>query len=152
MAVHSVSNGLPPSYSVSGNISPTARSAAIAKGLPGQSFAKANPSPFTGGKESTDTEFQSTLEQELREGTATAGRSASESSGSPASQSSAAIALYQRVSQYGNNEPQTSALLKSWTTIMQGGDDADSAAAAFAKALSQSGAPGSEAGVLDLTE
>jgi hypothetical protein len=34
---------------------------------------------------------------------------------------------------------------------MQGGDDADSAAAAFAKALSQSQAPGSEAGVLDLT-
>ena len=151
MAVHSVSTGLPPSYSVSGSTSPTARSAAIAKGLAGQSFAKANTSQSTSGKESTDTEFQSTLEQELREGTATAGRSASDSSGSPAGQSSAAIALYQRVSQYGNNEPQTSALLKSWTTIMQGGDDADSAAAAFAKALSQSQAPGSEAGVLDLT-
>lgn len=151
MAVHSVSSGLPPSYSVSGSTSPTARPAAIGKGLAGQSFAKANTSQFTSGSETTDTEFQSTLEQELREGTATAGRSTSGSSGSPASQSSAGITLYQRVSQYGNNEPQTSALLKSWTTIMQGGEGADSAAAAFAKALSQSETPGSEAGVLDLT-
>jgi hypothetical protein len=151
MAVHSVSTGLPPSYGVSGSTSPTARSAAIGKGLAGQSFAKANTPQFTSGSETTDTQFQSTLEQELREGTATTGRSASGSSGSPTGQSPAGIALYQRVSQYGNNEPQTSALLKSWTTIMQGGAGADSAAAAFAKALSQSETPGSESGVLDLT-
>jgi hypothetical protein len=34
---------------------------------------------------------------------------------------------------------------------MQGGPDADAAAATFAKALSQNEVPGSESGVLDLT-
>jgi hypothetical protein len=34
---------------------------------------------------------------------------------------------------------------------MQGGAGADSAAAAFAKALSQNETPGSESGVIDLT-
>ena len=165
MSVNSVLTGLPPSYRpLSGNNSQSARPAAAAKELRERSFARAGASQVTSaavdgatqdasgtGGDPTDVRFQSTLEQALHEGSATAGRSSSGTSGSPGGLSSAGIALYQRVSQYGNNEPRTSALLKSWNTIMQGGQDADAAAATFAKALSQNEAPGSESGVLDLT-
>ena len=66
-------------------------------------------------------------------------------------QSSPGIAVYQRVSQYGNNEPSTSALLKRWNSIMQSGGNVDGAAADFAKALAQNETPGLGSGVLDLT-
>ena len=165
MSVNSVLTGLPPSYNpLSRNNAPTARPAAAATGLREKSFGKssaarvtsaaldgATPDATVTADDPTDVRFQSTLEQALHEGSATAGRSSSGTSGSPGGLSSAGIALYQRVSQYGNNEPRTSALLKSWNTIMQGGQDADAAAATFAKALSQNETPGSESGVLDLT-
>jgi hypothetical protein len=165
MSVNSVLTGLPPSYNPrSSNSSPTARPAAAAKELREKSFARTGASrvtsaevdgatqdaPVTSG-DATDVQFHSTLDQALHEGAATAGRSSSSASEPPGGQSPAGIALYQRVSQYGNNEPQTSALLRTWNTIMQGGPDADTAAATFAKALSQSETPGSESGVLDLT-
>jgi hypothetical protein len=165
MSVNSVSTRLPPSYNLlSGNKSPTARSAAAANERTEKAFGKASASQFTGAPvrgakqdasvtsgDSTDDHLQSTLEQALHEGAATAGKPGDGTSESPASPSSSGIALYQRVSQYGNSEPRTSALLESWNSIMQGGPDADSAAAAFAKALSQHQIPGSESGVLDLT-
>ena len=165
MSVNSVLTGLPPSYNpLSGNGSPTARPAAAVTGLREKSFGKSSASRVTSAAldgatpgatvtpdDPTDVRFQSTLEQALHEGSATAGKSSSGASGSPGGLSSAGIALYQRVSQYGNNEPRTSALLKSWNTIMQGGQGADAAAATFAKALSQNETPGSESGVLDLT-
>jgi hypothetical protein len=81
----------------------------------------------------------------------TPGRSTDETPGSPGDRSPPGIALYQRVSQYGNNESSTSALLKNWNDIVQGGHDADSAVAGFAKALSQNETLGYEAGVIDLT-
>jgi len=166
MSVNSVSTGLPPSYNPrSSNSSPTARSTAAAKELRENSFARpvasrvtsaevddaTKDASVTSGDDATDVQLHSTLEQALHEGTATGGRSSSGTSESPVAQSPTGLALYQRVSQYGNNEPRTSALLKSWNTIMQGGPEADTAAATFAKALSQNETPGSESGVLDLT-
>ena len=165
MSVNSVSTRLPPSYNLlSGNKSPTARPAAAANERAEKSFAKANASESTGAAarnatrdasitsgDSADDRLQSTLEQALHEGAATAGNPTDGTSESSAAQSSPGIALYQRVSQYGNSEPRTSALLQSWNNIMQAGPDAGSAAAAFAKALSHHQIPGSESGVLDLT-
>jgi hypothetical protein len=165
MSVNSVSTRLPPSYSpLSGSNSPTARPTAAAQELRQKSFARSNANrtadaavddpaqdaSVTNG-DSTDVRFQSTLEDRLQQGAATAGRSTGGTSGSSGGQSSPGIALYQRVSQYGNSEPRTSALLASWNNIMKGGDGADGAAAAFAKALSQNETPGSESGVIDLT-
>ena len=164
MSVNSVPTGLPRSYSpLSGNTSRTAKSAPIAKGILDERFAKANVSQATSAEvdgsaqdasvksgDPTDGEqFQSTLEQALREGAATGGSSTG--GASSGSQPSRGLALYQRVSQYGNNEASTSALLESWNTIMQGGENADSAAAAFLKTLSQSETPVYRSGVLDLT-
>lgn len=165
MSVNSVLTGLPPSYNPrSSTSSPTARSTAAAKELREKSFARTGASRVTSAEDdgakqdasvtsgdATDVQFHGTLEQALHEGAATASRSSTGTPESPGAQSPAGLALYQRVSQYGNNEPRTSALLKSWNTIMQGGLDADAAAATFAKALSQNETPGSESGVLDLT-
>lgn len=96
-------------------------------------------------------ELQSGAERKYQEAGAGPGSSTGDTSGSPGGQSSPGIALYQRISQYGNNEPGTSALLKSWNNIMQGSQDADGAVAAFAKTLAQNQTPGSGSGVLDLT-
>jgi hypothetical protein len=96
-------------------------------------------------------QFQSTLDQARRAGSATAGTSTSATPGSSRSRPSPGVALYQHVSQYGNNEASTSALLKSWNKIMQEGQAGDSAAAAFARAFSQGETPGFKSGVLDLT-
>jgi hypothetical protein len=163
MSVNSVLTGLPPSYNLrSDNNSQSARSAALAQELRQKTFAKADASQVTdaevdGAKQDPSAtsgdpgQFQSTLEQALREGPVTAGRPTSGRSESLGGHPAPGIALYQRVSQYGNNEPSNSALLQSWNKIMQGGRDADTAAAAFARLLSQNGMPGSESGVLDLT-
>jgi len=163
MSVNSVLIGLPPSYNLrSDNNSQSARSAALARELRQKTFAKADVSQVTDAEVDSATldplatsgdagQFQSTLEQALRGGTATARGSTTGTSESLGGHSAPGIALYQRVSQYGNNEPSNPALLQSWNKIMQGGPDADSAAAAFAKLLSQNGMPGSESGVLDLT-
>ena len=167
MSVNSVSTGLLPSYgTLSGNSSQNAKSAALAAEFPDKTSTQANPSQVTGseadgarqsasataGNAADTDQFQSTLEQTLREGRASAGSSAASStSDALLGQSSPGIALYQRISQYGNNEPSTSALLKRWNSIMQSGQSADSAAASFAKALSQNETPGLESGVVDLT-
>jgi hypothetical protein len=167
MSVNSVRTGLLPFYGpLSGNNSRTAKSAALAKELPERAFTKADGSPVTSAEvegaaqyasatsgDATDVgQFQSAFDRTLREGAATEERSTGTSTdaaggGRPAP----GIALYQRVSQYDANEPSTSTLLKSWNTIMQGGQDADGAVAAFAKALSQNETLGPESGVLDLT-
>ena len=167
MSVNSVSTGLQPSYGpLSGNSSQTAKSAVLATEFPDKASTQSSPSQVTGteadgarqnasataGNATNTDQFQSTLEQSLREGRATAGSSAaSDTSESLIGQSSPGIALYQRISQYGNNEPSTSALLKRWNSIMQSGQRADSAAASFAQALAQNETPGLESGVLDLT-
>jgi hypothetical protein len=167
MSVNSVSTGLLPSYGpLSGNSSQNAKSAVLAAKFPDKTSTQANSPQVTGseadgarqsasattGNAADTDQFQSTLEQKLREGRASAGSSAaSGTSDSLLGQSSPGIALYQRISQYGNSEPSTSALLKRWNSIMQSGQSADSAAAAFAKALSQNETPGLESGVVDLT-
>jgi hypothetical protein len=166
MSVNSVLTGLPPSYGpLAANNSQTAKSGALAKELPGRPFNKTDlpqvtgaeaqiagqDSPTTGGDPTHVGPLQSVLERALREGGAAAGRSASGSSGSPGGGSSAGIALYQRISQYGNSESSMSALLKSWNEIVQGGQIADSAVATFAKTLSQNETLGLQSSVLDLT-
>jgi hypothetical protein len=165
MSVNSILTSLSPSYSpLSGNKSQTAKSAIPADEIAEKTFAKASVSQETSAEvdgatrdasiESDDavdaSQFHSTFGQARRQNGATAGRSTSETADSPRGRSPG-IALYQRVSQYGNNEPSTSALLESWNKIMQGGQDADSAAAAFLKAFSATETPGSPSSVLDLT-
>lgn len=167
MSVNSVSTGLLPSYGpLSGNSSHSAKAAVLATEFPDKTSTQAEASQLadteadgtrqdasaaSGNATNTDP-FQSTLEQSLREGQATAGKSTTgDTSESLGGQSRPGIALYQRISQYGNNEPSTSALLKRWNNIMQSGQSADSAAASFAKALAQNETPGLESGVVDLT-
>ncbi len=160
MSVNSVSTGLPPpsnSLFSAGN-SRTARSAA-------PSFANANSSQVGGagvksatpdtsvpGGDAGDLQFRSNFERAQREeGSPSTESASSGTTGSTGGRSSPGIALYQRINQYGDSEPSTSALLESWNNIMRGGQETDSAATAFAKRLLQNGAPGSESGVLDLT-
>ena len=169
MSVNSVLPGLLPSYGpLSGNGSQNAKAAARAKEIPERTSVNADPSQVSGTEAdratahtpassngSTGTQpFQSNLEQALRQGgatTTTAGKASGGTAALLSGQSSPGIAAYQRISQYGNNEPSTSALLKRWNTIMQNGSDADSAAADFAKTLAQHETPGLEPGVIDLT-
>ena len=167
MSVNSVLPGLLPSYGpLSGNGSQNAKATARAKDFPEQTSVTADPSLVTGteadgtARDTSTTNdgssaagpFQSTLEQALRQGQATAAASpSSTTSEAPSESPSRAIAAYQRVSQYGSSEPSTSALLKRWNNIMQTGSGTDGAAADFAKALAQNETPGLESGVLDLT-
>jgi hypothetical protein len=158
MSVNSVSTGLPPSNSVlSGNNSRIGKSAAA-------SFAQANSAQAAAAdaygatrdapapdNDAGDFQFQGGWGQVRRDGSAPAENSTGGAAESTGGRSSPGLALYQRVSGYGNSEPSTSALLERWNNIMQGGADTDSAATAFAKQLLQNETPGSESGVLDLT-
>jgi hypothetical protein len=67
---------------------------------------------------------QSALAQALRANGVAGGSPTSGTSGSQGNQSSRGTALYRLVSQMGNSDPSTSALLESWNSIMQGGRDA----------------------------
>jgi hypothetical protein len=96
-------------------------------------------------------QFQSTLEQALRMAAATAERSTSRTSASDGSQSSIGTALYERISRMGDNDPSTSALLRSWNSIMQSGQDGGNAGAATLHTSPQNEAPAFESGGLDLT-
>lgn len=167
MSVNSVSTGLSPSYGLlTGTNSQTARYAAIGREWPEKPSAKADDAQVNGAEvnESTpdaaaagdgtpDTaEFQSSLDQALREGGASARYSDPAASDPSTARSSAGLALYKRISQYGSdNGPRASALLKSWNSIIQSGANADIGDAAIAKAVLQSGTPHDSAGVLDLT-
>jgi hypothetical protein len=166
MSVNSVLPGLSPSYGpLSGSGSQNAKSTARAKEFPDQTAVNADPSQVTGAEADSATQdasaptdrstgtaqFQSTLEQALRQGGATSESATSAASDSLSEQSSPGIAIYQRISQYGNSEPSTSALLKRWNSIMQSGGNVDGAAADFAKALAQNETPGLDSGVIDLT-
>ena len=170
MSVNSVLAGLLPSYgALSGNNSQTAKSVAFAKELPERTSATADAPQVTTARASDPTEnggsaakpgyggpiddsrFQSELEQARRANAAAAGRSASGSSGSRGGQTSAAIALYKRISQIGNDEPSASALLKRWNSIMQGEQDTDNTTSVTSQAFAQNGATRFESGILDLT-
>jgi hypothetical protein len=158
MSVKSVSTSLQPYYgSLSGINSQTA-------GVQEKSFENARAARAAGADATSATrdasvtssdapdlwEFQ--LDRNLRDGGATtAERPSNSTSDAPSGRSSPGIALYQRVSQYGSNEPSASALLESWNNILHGGQETESGVAAFAKALSQNETLGFESGVLDLT-
>lgn len=165
MSVKSVSTGLQPYYGpLSGINSQTA-------GVQDRAFANARASQVTGADAAGATHaqdapqdasvtssaaadlwgFQASVERDLRDSAATAEGSDSGVPGAPGGRSPPGIALYQRVSQYGSNEPSAFALLKSWNDILHGGQDAESGVAAFAKALSRNETLGFESGVLDLT-
>jgi len=156
MFVNSVSTGLSPSYGLrSGDNAQSARPAALAKEIPERSFAAevgAARDASAAIDNGTDVgQVQSTLKNARRHSGATAEQQTGKTSDSPGGRSPPGIALYQRISQYDNNEPAASSLLKSWNEIMQGGQDAESGVAAFAKALSQNQTSGLESGILDLT-
>jgi hypothetical protein len=158
MSVKSVSTGLQPYYGpLSGIHSQT-------EGVQDRTFADARDSRVTEAAAASATQdasvtssdaadlwgFHASVERDLRDNGATA-QGSNGASGAPDGRSSPGIALYQRVSQYGGNEPSASALLKSWNDIVHGGQDAESGVAEFAKALSRNETLGFEAGVLDLT-
>jgi hypothetical protein len=96
-------------------------------------------------------QFQSALAQALRTDEATGSGTKSETLEPGVSQSSAAIALYRRVSQIGNSEPSASQLLRSWNSIMQGGQDEGDSGAATLQALLQTGTPAFGSSILDVT-
>jgi hypothetical protein len=156
MVVNSVSTGLSPSYGIrSGDSSQTAGPTALAKERPERSFAAevdAARDASAPNSNATDAgQVQSTLERTRRQTRATAQTPTGETSESPGGRPAPGIALYERISQYDNSEPSTSTLLKSWNEIMQSGRDTESAATAFAKALSANETLGFESGILDLT-
>jgi hypothetical protein len=150
MSVTSSLHGLLPSYGAdSGNNSQIARIAgrterlqertpARADGSQGTStrgapvtldFAVSSDGKSTAGTPIADSgessHLQSALAQALR---AIKVAGATQTSGPPGSQgstqSSRGAALYKLVSQMGSSDPSTSALLKSWNSIMQTGQDA----------------------------
>jgi hypothetical protein len=176
MSVTSVLPGLPPSYApLSGNNSQSARFTALAEQLRQKTTTKADGSQATriqvngapqniavmkdgkgmlqaGYAGRTDaSQFQSALARAQRADGATAGRSTSGASGSDGSKSSTGTALYKLISQMGNSDPSTSALLRSWNSIMQSGQDGGDTAAATLPAFSQNEASAFESGSLHLT-
>lgn len=137
MSVNSVSPGLLPSYgAVSGAYSQTRKTSRFAGELP-----EAAQQTNSVGVESTG--YGSQLEQELR---ATAGSTASESPGWRGRPTAAAIGLYQRVSQIGQDETAPSALLKRWNSIVQSEQDGSGAPVAQQYSTTRF-----ESGILDLT-
>jgi hypothetical protein len=95
-------------------------------------------------------QFEQAFAQTLRPNGATRATPKSGPLESDGSQSSAGIALYQRIDQI-SSEPSTSELLRKWNSIMQSGQDAGDAGAATLRALFQSEEPASAARILDVT-
>lgn len=156
MVVNSVLTGLSSSYGLrSGDDSPSARPAALPKDLPERSFAAevdaARDAATTNSTAPDVAQAQSTLERARRQAEAAAESPTGETPESTDGRPPPGIALYERISRYDNGGSSTSTLLKSWNEIMQGGRDAQGAAAAFAKTLSQNETLGFESGILDLT-
>jgi hypothetical protein len=156
MVVNSVSTGVSPSYGLrSGDNSQTARPAALAKDFSERSFAAEVDAARDASATHSDAidvgQAQSTLERARRQAEAAAERATDKTSESPGGRPAPGIALYERISQYDTGAPSTSTLLRSWNEMMQGGQGTESAAAAFAKALSQNETLGFESGILDLT-
>jgi hypothetical protein len=153
MSVTSLRN-LPPFYGPdSGNNSQSAKFAGLAERLRERTNTNANGPQATsiqdkpvahdyavtkqgegvvraGYADPTDaSHVQSAFAQALRANGVAGGSPTSGNSGSQGNQSSRGTALYRLVSQMGNSDPSTSALLKSWNSIMQSGRDAGDAGA-----------------------
>jgi hypothetical protein len=171
VSVTSLLPGLPPSYGpYSGNNSQSAKLTALAKLLQEKAPTRADGSRATSiqvepavkkdGKGMARVEYadpadvshlQSALAQALRANEATAGRATGGTTGSDGSRSSSGTALYELVSQMGNSDPSTAALLRSWNSIMQTGQVAEDTGAAALQGWSQIEAPAFESGSLNLT-
>lgn len=143
MSVNSVLPGLPPSYGALSDVySQTRKTSRLAGGLPDTASAAQQPkSPAV-----DNAGYGSQLEQELRASTATAESTGSESSGWRGRPTAAAIGLYQRVNQIGQEETAPSALLKRWNSIVQSEQDGSDSQVA-----QQNSTTRFESGILDLT-
>jgi hypothetical protein len=95
-------------------------------------------------------QLEQAFAQTLRADGATPATPTSGTSESDGSQSSAGIALYQRINQIGN-EPSTSELLRKWNSIMQSGPEAGDAGATTLRALFQNEGPALGPRILDVT-
>jgi hypothetical protein len=162
MSVTSVLPGLPPSYGpLSGNNSQAAKFAGLAEQSRQTTTAKAAGSQGTSIRVNAATQdiavakagkgIQSAPAQALRTDGATDRRWTSGISGSGGSQASIGTALYRLISQMGNKDHSTSALLESWNSIMQGGQFAGEAGASTSRALLQNEMPEFESSSLHLT-
>lgn len=172
MSVTLVLPGLPPSYGpLSGNNSQSAKVGARAEQLQRETTTQAVGSQRAGTRATQGSavtkggndeleagyadpanvnQFQSALLQARITG-ATAASSAGGTSASNSNQSSIGTALYKRISQMGGTDPSTSALLRSWNSIMQSGQDPGDAGAATLQAVLQRGAPAFRSRILDVT-
>jgi hypothetical protein len=90
--------------------------------------------------------LQSAFAQALRANRVAGGSATSGTSGSQGNQSSRGTALYRLVSRMGNSDPSTSALLKSWNSIMQSGREGGDAETGALQSSLQSEASAFESG------
>ena len=152
MSVTSVLSSLPPSYGpLSGSIS---RNAKVAAGTTQDIAAiKAGKSPAEAGyADPTEVSlFQNALAGHSRADGAIPGRPGSGNSAQNGTRSSSGTSLYELVSRMGNNDPSTAALLRSWNSIMQTGQDAGGAGASTLQTSLQYEVPAFETSTFHLT-
>jgi hypothetical protein len=152
MSVTSVLPSYPAPYGpVPGNNSQSAKFAVQPKRS--QPATQTDSSQRTSARVSGSTDgrqFEQAFAQALRPDGATRATPKSGPSESDGSQSSAGIALYQRIDQIGS-EPSTSELLRKWNSIMQSGPDAGDSGAATLRALFQNEEPAPASRILDVT-
>ena len=166
MALTSISTSLvSPRRALSGEPSRSAQPIVRARQSTGESSAEVQLSHLTGAPADAvpqdsgeprhsaveGTDFQGSLDEALRQGRASFGGATDATSEPSSARPLPGIAVYQRVSQYGSNDPSSSMLLQRWNSIMQSGKEADATVADLAQALARREAAGHESGVLDLT-
>lgn len=140
MSVNPVGPGGLRSYGpLSGNLSQTSRAGRFATG------PTPHVSPVGPDTASVDSDLQTQLDATLRRDAAA--RPSNGDSGTAAGRPSAAIALYQRVNQIGQEESSPSQLLQRWNSIVQQETNGD---AGF-QTYSHPGGSRFDSGILDLT-
>ena len=152
MSVTSVLSSRPPSYGpLSGS---TSRNAKVAAGTTQDVAAiEAGKSPVEAGyaDPAKVSRFQNALPEALRADGAIPGRRGTGNSVPNGARSSSGTSLYKLVSRMGNNDPSTAALLRSWNSIMQTGQDAGDAGASTLQTSLQHEAPAFETSTFHLT-
>ena len=154
MSVTSVSSSLLPSYGpLSGS---TSRNAKVAAGSTQDIAAlqlQAGKNPVEAGyADPTEvSQFQNAWAGALRADGAIPGRPGSGNSAQNGTRSSSGTSLYKLVSRMGNNDPSTAALLRSWNSIMQTGQDAGDGGAFTLQASLQYEVPAFETSTFHLT-
>jgi hypothetical protein len=151
MSIYPVSRSLLPYLGpvTAANSSATARPVAAVSEAPVTSrdtvTPAANSNPDAGG------EADSTLERALRQARVATGDSTSGESNPKNSRFGPAIGLYQRVSQYNDDKPSASALMKSWNDIVRENQFEDAGMADYLKAVAQHNAAAPSSSVLHVT-